>query len=208
MALLTTLVHCNGRAIDDDNIENNVSMAYCIPHAVDTGKWQLVDVDDLIAHLFDMHSVSGGFRTMYLYVGIEMSVNLAQTPLAGRTINTQSSRASAQGHYDNSTRNSMMNPPDQKNPLMKDILSDISDHEDDFLYGNDEDEELEAVQPSQEMPNVGEVAGEVQVLVASQPSYHVLPNSQFSDINWEAMDGATEFPEFRSDDGWNPDSKN
>ncbi|MED6210234.1 hypothetical protein PIB30_062261, partial [Stylosanthes scabra] len=52
-------------------------MAYCIPHAVDVGKWQLVDVDDDIAFIFDMHAVSGGFRTMYLYMEPKMGENSA-----------------------------------------------------------------------------------------------------------------------------------
>ncbi|MED6116626.1 hypothetical protein PIB30_101961 [Stylosanthes scabra] len=182
MAPLIALVHYNGRAIDDDNIENNVpcdgskpkamsikssftlemlkknihkklvlkdnevvgKMVYRIPHAVEAGKWQLVDVDDGIACLFDMHAVSSGFRTMYLYVETKMGKNFLQTPLAGRTVNIKSSQASAQRHSDNSTPNSMMNPPDQENYLMKDILSDISDHEDDFLFGDEDDEEIEA----------------------------------------------------------------
>ncbi|MED6114517.1 hypothetical protein PIB30_080984 [Stylosanthes scabra] len=133
MAPLTALVHNNGCAIDDDNIENNVPydgpkskamsikssftletlnknlykklglrdnevvgrMAYHIPHAVDARKWQLVDVDDDIACIFDMHAISGGFRTMYLYVEAEMGENLVKTPFVGQTINTQSSQASA-----------------------------------------------------------------------------------------------------------------
>ncbi|MED6163029.1 hypothetical protein PIB30_076141 [Stylosanthes scabra] len=95
-------------------------MAYCIPHAVDAGKWH-------------MHAVSGGFRTMYLYVEPEMGENLVHTPFVGRTIKTQSSQTSAQRSSDNSTPNSMVNPPDEENPLIKDILSDISHHEDDFF---------------------------------------------------------------------------
>ncbi|MED6219111.1 hypothetical protein PIB30_032835 [Stylosanthes scabra] len=176
MAPLTALVHYNDRAIDDDNIENNLPydgpkpkamtiktsfiletlklnlhkklrldnvvvgrMAYRIPHAVDVGKWQLVDVDDDIARIFDMHAVSGGFRTMYLYVEPKMGENLAHTPFVGRTINTQSSHASAQRGSDNSTPNPTAkgNPTAEGNPLMKDILSDISDHEDEFLNVED-----------------------------------------------------------------------
>ncbi|MED6169019.1 hypothetical protein PIB30_017385 [Stylosanthes scabra] len=121
---LTALVHYNGRAIGDDNIENNVPydgpkpkamtiknsftlktlkinlhkklglrdnevvgrMAYRIPHAVDVGKWQLVDVDDDIACIFDMHAVSGGFRTVYLYVEPEMGENLVHTPFEDEEI--------------------------------------------------------------------------------------------------------------------------
>ncbi|MED6213946.1 hypothetical protein PIB30_098340 [Stylosanthes scabra] len=51
-------------------------MAYRIPYAVDVGKWQFVDVDDDIACIFDMHSVFGSFRTMYLYVESEIGENL------------------------------------------------------------------------------------------------------------------------------------
>ncbi|MED6187323.1 hypothetical protein PIB30_075365 [Stylosanthes scabra] len=198
MAPLTALVHYNGRAIDDDNIENvpydgpkpkamtiknsftletlkvNLNkklglrdnevvgrMAYCIPHAVDVGKWQLVDADDT-SHAY---SICTRFQ------------------------------ASAQRYSDNSTPNNTTNPPDEENPLMKDILSDISDHEDDFLYDAQEDEEIAPNQPFDGMHGVGDVAGQVQALVACPPSFHVPPSSQFSDINWEAMDGTSEFPE-------------
>ncbi|MED6215793.1 hypothetical protein PIB30_001411 [Stylosanthes scabra] len=166
-------------------------MACRIPHAVDSGKWQLVDVDNDIACIFDIHSVSDGFRTMYLYVESEIGNNLAQTPLVGRIVHTQSSQASAQRSSDNSTSNSMMNPPDKENPFMKDILSDVSDHEDDLLYGEGDDEDIAPDQPCEGMQNVGDIAGQVQVLVASPPRYH-------------AMDGAKEFHEIRTEDGWNP----
>ncbi|MED6180350.1 hypothetical protein PIB30_009418 [Stylosanthes scabra] len=203
MAPLTALVHYNGRAIDDDNIENNVPydgpkpkamtiktsftletlklnlhkkhglsdnvvvgrMAYRIPHVVDVGKWQLVDIDDDIACIFDMHTVSGGFRTMYL-----CSYNSTPNPTA-----------------------------EGNNPLMKDILSDISDHEDKFLNGEQEDEDIAPDQPFEGMHGVGDVAGQVQALVACPPSFHAPHSSQFSDINWEVMEGASEFPEIRSD---------
>ncbi|MED6149573.1 hypothetical protein PIB30_063791 [Stylosanthes scabra] len=144
-------------------------MAYRIPHAVDVGKWQLVDVDDDIACIFDMHAVSGGFRTLYLYVEPEMGENLAHTPFVGRTINTQSSQASAQRGSDNSTPNPTAeenptvegNPPTEGNPLMKDILSDISDHEDKFLNGEQEDEDIAPDQPFEGMHGVGDVAGHI-----------------------------------------------
>ncbi|MED6164980.1 hypothetical protein PIB30_095344, partial [Stylosanthes scabra] len=173
-------------------------MAYRIPHVVDAGKWQLVDVDDNITCIFDMHAVSCGFRTIYLYVESEMGENLVHTPFVGRTINTQSWQASAQRSSNNSAPNSMMNLPEEGNPLMKDILSDISDHEDDFLFGVQEEEEPAPDQAFDGMHNVGDVAGQVQALVATTPSFHAPPSSQFSDINWEAMDGANEFPEIRS----------
>ncbi|MED6152990.1 hypothetical protein PIB30_097291 [Stylosanthes scabra] len=96
---------------------------------------------------------------MNLYVEVEMGENLMHTSLVGRTVNTQSSQASAQRSSDNSSPNSVMNPPDQRNPLMKDILGDISDHEDEFLYDEEEDEEVEPDEPFQAMHNVGDVAG-------------------------------------------------
>ncbi|MED6109564.1 hypothetical protein PIB30_034874, partial [Stylosanthes scabra] len=52
-----------------------------------------------------------------------------------------------------------------------------------------------------------DVAGHVQALVACPPSYHAPPSSLFSDINWEALEGASEFPEIRNDAGWNPDTE-
>ncbi|MED6188036.1 hypothetical protein PIB30_082210 [Stylosanthes scabra] len=170
-------------------------MAYRIPDAVDAGKWQLVDVDDDIASIFEMHVVFGGFRTMYMYVGPEMGENLVHTPFVGRNINTQSLQASAQRSSNNSAPNSMINLPEEGNPLMKDILSDISDHEDDFLFGVQEEEEPAPDQAFDRIHNVGDVAGQVQALVATTPSFHAPPSSQFSDINWEAMDRANEFPE-------------
>ncbi|MED6114518.1 hypothetical protein PIB30_080985 [Stylosanthes scabra] len=42
---------------------------------------------------------------------------------------------------------------------MKDILSDINDHEDEFLYGAEEDEEIAPDQLFHEMHSVGDVAG-------------------------------------------------
>ncbi|MED6219112.1 hypothetical protein PIB30_032836 [Stylosanthes scabra] len=57
------------------------------------------------------------------------------------------------------------------------------------------------------MHGVGDVAGHVQALVACPPSFHAPPSSLFSSINWEAMEGASEFPEIRSDAGWNPDTE-
>ncbi|MED6168846.1 hypothetical protein PIB30_118202 [Stylosanthes scabra] len=165
-------------------------MAYRIPHAVDVGKWQLVDVDDDIACIFDMHTVSGGFRTMYLYVEPEMGENLAHTPFVGRTINTQSSQASAQRGSENSTPNPTAegNPPAEGNPLMKDILSDISDHEDEFLNCEQEVDDIAPDQPFEGMHGVEDVAGHVQALVACPPSYHAPSSSLFSDINWEALE--------------------
>ncbi|MED6170021.1 hypothetical protein PIB30_026738 [Stylosanthes scabra] len=241
MAPLTALVHYNGHAIENDNIENNLPydgpkpkamtiktsftletlkltlhkkldlsdnvivgrMAYRIQHAVDVGKWQLVDVDDNIACIFDMHAVSGGLRTMYLYVEPEMGENLAHTPFFGRTINTQSSQASTQRGLDNSTPNPIAegNRPTEGNPLMKDILSDISDHEDEFLNDEQEDEDIAPDQPFEGMHGVGDVAGHVQALVACPPSFHAPPSSLFSDINGEAMEGASKFLEIRSDAG-------
>ncbi|MED6111324.1 hypothetical protein PIB30_051362 [Stylosanthes scabra] len=53
-----------------------------------------------------------GDRTMYLYVEPEMGENLAHTPFVGRTINTQSSQASAQRGSENSTPN----PTAEENP--------------------------------------------------------------------------------------------
>ncbi|MED6177868.1 hypothetical protein PIB30_102115 [Stylosanthes scabra] len=207
MALLTALVHYHGCRIEDDNIENNAPydgpkskamsikssftlkilkknlhkkiglkdnqvvgrMTYRIPHAVDAEKWQLVDVGDDIACLFDMHSGSDRYRTIV---------------------------ASAQKNLENSTPDSLRNPPDQENPLMRDILSDINDHEDDFLHGEDDDVDIDLDQPFQVMPSVGDVTGKGQIVAVSPPSYDVPPNSQFSDINWEAMDGSNEFSKF------------
>ncbi|MED6223588.1 hypothetical protein PIB30_075404 [Stylosanthes scabra] len=175
-------------------------MAYRVPHAVHARKWQLVDVDDDIRCLFDMHPASGGFRTMYLYVESEMGENEVETPVVGRTANTQSSQASAQRNSDNSTPDSLRNPPDSQNPLMKDILSDISDLKDDFLHAEEDDADIDLGQPSQTMPTIGEPSGKAQILAIGPPSYFVPPSSQFSDINWEALDGSNEFPEVRSEE--------
>ncbi|MED6109690.1 hypothetical protein PIB30_035958 [Stylosanthes scabra] len=144
---------------------------------------------------------------MYSYVKSKTGENEVKTPVVGRTVNTQSSQVSAQRNSKNSTLNSDRNPPDQENILMRDILSNISNHEDNLLHSEDEDIDIDLGQPFEVMPTVGETTGDTQVLAITAPSHHAALNSQFSDINWEAMDGSNEFPDVRSDEEWNPDSE-
>ncbi|MED6162416.1 hypothetical protein PIB30_070247, partial [Stylosanthes scabra] len=158
-------------------------MAYRIPHALDEHKWQLVDVDDDIECLFDMHAIPKVLRTMYLYVESVLGNNVDETPLGGRTVNTQSSQASAQRNSDSSTPDTSRKPIQEGNPLMKDILSDISDHEDDLLSAEDDDCDVEAAEVVFLAPNVAVAPEEAQIIAASPPSSFVPPSFQFSDIN-------------------------
>ncbi|MED6204155.1 hypothetical protein PIB30_006216, partial [Stylosanthes scabra] len=107
--------------------------------------------------------------------------------------------ASAQRNSDNSTPDTLRNPLDEENPLMRDILSDISDHEDDFLHDEEDGVDVNLDQPFE--------VGEGQMVAVSPQSYHVPPSSQFSDINWDAMDGSNEFPEFQGSEEWRPMSE-
>ncbi|MED6178797.1 hypothetical protein PIB30_110992, partial [Stylosanthes scabra] len=177
-------------------------MAYRISHALDEHKWQLVDVDDDIECLFDRHAIPKGLRTMYLYVVFVLGNNVDETPLGGRTVNTQSSQASAQRNSDSSTPDTSRKPIQEGNPLMKDILSDISDHEDDLLSAKDDDCDVEAAEVVFLAPNVAVALEEAQIVAASPPRSFVPPSSQFFDINWDAFGSSNEFLEMRREAEW------
>ncbi|MED6134959.1 hypothetical protein PIB30_041844 [Stylosanthes scabra] len=97
------------------------------------------------------------------------------------------------------TSDSLRNPLDEENPLMRDILNDISDHEDDFLHCEEDGVDVNLDQPFE--------VGEGQMVAVRPPSYHVPPSSQFSDINWDAMDGSNKFPRHQTFKVEDSDSK-
>ncbi|MED6220043.1 hypothetical protein PIB30_041299 [Stylosanthes scabra] len=63
--------------------------------------------------------------------------------------------ASTQRNSKNSTPNSDRNPPYEENILMRDILNDISDHEDDLLHAEEEDVDIDLGQQFQVIPTMG-----------------------------------------------------